>query len=204
MSIILSNISKGFKNIRVFNNLNLEIPGNQITCILGSSGIGKTTLLNILLGLLKVDSGQIEGLEGKNIVAVFQEDRLVENLSAIKNVQLVCRTKINKNKIIDDFAKVELAGFEDKSVSELSGGMKRRVAIIRAVFADSDIVVMDEPFKGLDGELKSKMIEYIKENTKGKTVIIVTHSIEEVKELEANEIDLNFTKNNHSVIMNKY
>ena len=78
MSIVLNNISKRFDSIEVLKNLNLTIPHGQITCILGSSGIGKTTLLNILLGLIRADSGDVEGLEGKKIVAVFQEDRLVE------------------------------------------------------------------------------------------------------------------------------
>ena len=82
--------------------------------------------------------------------------------------------------------------------------MKRRVAIIRAVFVDSDVIVMDEPFKGLDVKLKSKVIEYIRDKTRGKTVIIVTHSLEEVEELKANKVELNFTKNSHNVIMNKY
>ncbi|NMB44393.1 MAG: ABC transporter ATP-binding protein [Clostridiales bacterium] len=204
MSIVLNNISKRFDSIEVLKNLNLTIPHGQITCILGSSGIGKTTLLNILLGLIRADSGDVEGLEGKKIVAVFQEDRLVENLSSIKNVQLACSKKTTRKDLIDDFARVGLEGFEDKPVSELSGGMKRRVAIIRAVFVDSDVIVMDEPFKGLDVKLKSKVIEYIRDKTRGKTVIIVTHSLEEVEELKANKVELNFTKNSHNVIMNKY
>ncbi len=202
MSIVLNNISKRFDSIEVLKNLNLTIPHGQITCILGSSGIGKTTLLNILLGLIRADSGDVEGLEGKKIVAVFQEDRLVENLSSIKNVQLACSKKTTRKDLIDDFARVGLEGFEDKPVSELSGGMKRRVAIIRAVFVDSDVIVMDEPFKGLDVKLKSKVIEYIRDKTRGKTVIIVTHSLEEVEELKANKVELNFTKNSHNVIMN--
>lgn len=204
MSIVLKNISKSYGSIQVFNDFNLEITKNQITCILGASGVGKTTLLNILLGLVEVDSGQVLGLEGKKIVAVFQEDRLVESLSSIKNVQLACNNKVTRTKLIDEFNKVGLGGFEDRPVSELSGGMKRRVAILRAVLSESDVIVMDEPFKGLDVELKSKIIEYVKDKTRNKTVIIVTHSLVEVKELEANKVDLTFTKNNHSVIMNEY
>lgn len=204
MCIIFNNISKSFDNTKVFQDFNLVIKGNQTTCILGASGIGKTTLLNLLLGIEKVDCGSIDGLDCKNIVAVFQENRLVENLTSIKNVQLVCKKNFSKVELMDDFKKVGLQGVEDKLVSELSGGMKRRVAIIRAVFVDSDIVVMDEPFKGLDVELKSKIIEYVREKTLGKTVIIVTHSLDEVEELKANKIELNFTKNNHSVIINEY
>lgn len=193
MNITFNEISKSFGDTKVFRGLNLTIKDKQITCIIGASGIGKTTLLNLLLGLERPDLGYIKGIEGKKIVAVFQEDRLVENLSAIKNVELVCKKEFSKDKLIGDFTQVGLQDFKNKEVSRLSGGMKRRVAIVRAVFVESDIILMDEPFKGLDAEIKSKVIEYIKDKSKGKTVIIVTHNVDEIKELNANKIDLNFT-----------
>lgn len=193
MNITFNEISKSFGDTKVFRGLNLTIKDKQITCIIGASGIGKTTLLNLLLGLERPDLGYVKGIEGKKIVAVFQEDRLVENLSAIKNVELVCKKEFSKDKLIGDFTQVGLQDFKNKEVSRLSGGMKRRVAIVRAVFVESDIILMDEPFKGLDAEIKSKVIEYIKDKSKGKTVIIVTHNVDEIKELNANKIDLNFT-----------
>ena len=105
MCIIFNSISKSFGNTKVFQDFNLAIKGNQTTCILGASGIGKTTLLNLLLGIEKVDCGSIDGLAGKNIVAVFQENRLVENLTSIKNVQLVCKKNFSKVELMDDFKK---------------------------------------------------------------------------------------------------
>lgn len=203
MNITFNEISKSFGDTKVFRGLNLTIKDKQITCIIGASGIGKTTLLNLLLGLERPDLGYVKGIEGKKIVAVFQEDRLVENLSAIKNVELVCKKEFSKDKLIGDFTQVGLQDFKNKEVSRLSGGMKRRVAIVRAVFVESDIILMDEPFKGLDAEIKSKVIEYIKDKSKGKTVIIVTHNVDEIKELNANKIDLNFTNIWQDVIMYK-
>lgn len=194
MSIIIKDISKSYGNTVVFENLNLKIKHYQITVIMGASGVGKTTLLNILLGLEEPDTGKVEGLEEKKVVAVFQENRLVESLDSIRNVQVVCKKDFSRNELLEEFKQVGLEDTENKPVSELSGGMKRRVAIVRAVFVDADIIVMDEPFKGLDVGLKSKVIKYIKDKTKGKTVIIVTHNLDEVLELGAEKVELNFTK----------
>lgn len=194
MSIIIKDISKSYGNTVVFENLNLKIKHYQITAIMGASGVGKTTLLNILLGLEEPDTGKVEGLEEKKIVAVFQENRLVESLDSIRNVQVVCKKDFSRNELLEEFKQVGLEDTENKPVSELSGGMKRRVAIVRAVFVDADIIVMDEPFKGLDVGLKSKVIKYIKDKTKGKTVIIVTHNLDEVSELGAEKVYLNFTE----------
>lgn len=185
MNIILKNITKQYNHTFVLEQFNLELAEGKITCLMGPSGSGKTTLLSILMGLVKADSGAVYGLEGKKIASVFQEDRLCEGISALQNVKLVCSRKINDNQIIEELVKVGLKGIESKKVSELSGGMKRRVAVVRAVMAESDLVVMDEPFKGLDETLKSQIIEYVKHKTAGKTVIIVTHERVEAEELSA-------------------
>ena len=203
MDIIIKDLSKSYKKNIVFNNLNLKIKENKTTCIMGASGVGKTTLLRILLGLEKSDSGSIEGLEGKKITAVFQENRLVENINSIKNIQLVCEKPLSTKKISHELDQVGLNGFELHPINQLSGGMKRRVAIVRGLIGDFDIIIMDEPFKGLDIELKDKVIEYVKDKTKNKTVIIVTHDINEVKKLNANKIHLNFTNKNRDGIISE-
>lgn len=189
MNIKLKNITKSFENKIVLNNINVEIAEHRITCIMGPSGIGKTTLINILMGLVKADVGVVEGLDGRKIAAVFQEDRLCEAIDAIKNVQLVCKKDIS-TKIRDEFKLVGLSDYENKPVYVLSGGMKRRVAIVRAIMAESDVIIMDEPFKGLDDESKYKVIDYIKNKTVGKTVIIITHDKEIVSSLSAELICL--------------
>ena len=190
MNIQLKDIMKSYNNTVVLNKLDIEIKEHQITCIMGPSGVGKTTLINILMGLVEADSGSIAGLSGKKFTAVFQENRLCESINAIKNVQLVCEKKITDLQITDEFREVGLSDYENKSVSELSGGMKRRVAIVRAMLPESDIIIMDEPFKGLDEELKKQVIDYVKYKTKGKTVIIITHDKEEVDALSAELITL--------------
>lgn len=185
MNIILKNITKQFNNTLVLEQFNLELSEGRITCLMGPSGSGKTTLLSILMGLVKADSGTVYGLEGKKIAAVFQEDRLCEGISAVQNVKMVCGRKIKDSRIIEELQKVGLKGIESKKVSELSGGMKRRVAIVRAIMAESNLVIMDEPFKGLDETLKRQIIEYVKHETAGKTLIIVTHEKAEADELSA-------------------
>lgn len=190
MKIEIEGLKKSYKDKLVFKDLNLTFEVGKITCIMGRSGCGKTTLLNILLNLIKADEGQIKGLEGKLFSAVFQENRLCENFSVIDNIALIMKNPVNRERITYALNEVGLFQEGEKRVSTLSGGMKRRVAIVRAVMARSDVVIMDEPFKGLDEKTRDLVINYIKSNTKGKTVIITTHNLEEIKLLEANLIEM--------------
>lgn len=190
MNIQLKDISKSYNNTVVLNKIDIEIKEHQITCIMGPSGVGKTTLIYILMGLVEADAGSIAGVSGKKFAAVFEENRLCEGINAIKNVQLVCENTITDLQIKKEFREVGLSEYENKPVAELSGGMKRRVAIVRALLPESDIIIMDEPFKGLDEELKNQVINYVKYKTKGKTVIIITHDKEEVDTLSAKLIML--------------
>lgn len=185
--IIVKNLNKSFDKLKVIKNLNLKIKLGEITCLMGPSGVGKTTLFNIMLGIIKPDSGEIIGMKQKSISIVFQEDRLIEHLNAIENVFLVCSDKIRKEEIIKEFARLSLSKEDiSKSVSSLSGGMRRRVAILRSIMFDADIILMDEPFKGLDEELKDKVISYLLENIKNKTVILITHDNEDAGKLGGN------------------
>ena len=180
---------KKYGENKVFENDNFFIEENRMTAIMGKSGRGKTTLLRIILGLEKYE-GNIQGIEKKKIVAVFQEDRLCENLSAITNVSIVCGKNIDKRTIKEELESIGLSGSVEKPVKELSGGMKRRVAIVRSIMADSDIVVFDEPFKGLDTETKKRVIAYIKKKLANKTSIIVTHNIDEALALNSKIINM--------------
>lgn len=190
MSIELCEITKSFNNKIVLNHLDIKFKDKHITCIMGPSGGGKTTLLHIIMGILKADDGNIKGITGKKITAVFQEDRLCESIDAVNNVLLVCDKKVSAEEVKKEFREVNLTDYEGKPTIELSGGMKRRVAIVRALLPESDIIIMDEPFKGLDEELKIKVIEYVKKKAVGKTVLMVTHDKEEAEALKAEIVSL--------------
>ena len=176
--IRISHLSKSYGDHTVFEDFSAVFQKGQTTCMMAPSGAGKTTLLRILAGLEKVDSGQIEGLEGLRISMVFQEDRLCENLSASANIRLVRGKKPwgRDKKLEAKISKaVGLGGCEDQPVREFSGGMRQRTALLRALYSEWDVLFLDEPFKGLDEETKELVIEYTKKQCFGKTVIFVTH-----------------------------
>ena len=190
MNISIKGLTKRYREKEIFDGASFFIESEKTTAIMGKSGIGKTTLIKILMGLEKYDSGNIEGLKGKKVAAVFQEDRLCENLSPVTNVLIVCEKRITAERIRGELAEIGLGDSADKPVRELSGGMKRRVAIVRSIMADSDILILDEPFKGLDQETKNRVIDYLKKRIEGKTVILVTHDIGEAKIFNSNIIDI--------------
>lgn len=180
MDIKAENLTKRFHGVSVLDGFDAVFADGQTTCIMGPSGCGKTTLLRILMGLETVDAGCVTGLDGRRISAVFQEDRLCENLNAVTNVRIVCPKTTARAEIETALCAV---GLEEsvlyQPVRELSGGMKRRVAIVRGVLAASDVVLMDEPFRGLDEETRMQTIKFVKWHTQGKTLILVTHDPEE-------------------------
>ncbi|MFI3250471.1 MAG: ATP-binding cassette domain-containing protein [Eubacteriales bacterium] len=185
--ITLENICKSYQNQPIFTNFNCTISEGVTTCILGPSGKGKTTLFRMLMELEAPDSGTISGLDRLRKSVVFQEDRLCENLKIHANILLPHIKKesaITLTQIDAALAELELSGHENKLVCELSGGMKRRVAILRALFASYDILFLDEPFKGLDDQTKEKTMDYFKKSTQGKTVLWITHDEGEVDYLK--------------------
>jgi len=189
MDIVIRNLNKAFNGEEVLKDFNATIRSGEFNCIMGKSGIGKTTLLNILMGLIKEDSGHIQGLDHKNISAVFQENRLCEDFDAITNLKIVCNNnKCENHRLVDILKSLELSNDSYKIVKDFSGGMKRRLAIARALVPDSDLIIMDEPFVGLDKELYLKTIEYVRTSLLGKTVIIVTHKKDECNLLKCNNI----------------
>ncbi|HJD28900.1 MAG TPA: ATP-binding cassette domain-containing protein [Candidatus Blautia avicola] len=190
MDIQIEHLDKAYGENQVLKDFSAVIPEGKTTCIMAPSGKGKTTLLNILLGLESYDGGRIRGLEGKKKSAVFQEDRLCENLSSRANIRMIREKKISRGsgflkKMEEGLEALELQEWGDQPVRKLSGGMKRRTAILRALLADWEILFMDEPFKGLDIETKKKVMEYVKNECLGKTVAFVTHDPEEAKEMGA-------------------
>lgn len=187
IAVKVAGISKSYGEHQVLNGFSMEVQKGKVNCIMGKSGCGKTTLLRIMMGLETADKGECQGMKALRKSAVFQEDRLCENLSSLANIHMVCPEK-TKEEILREMKAVDLEGGGEKTVSELSGGMKRRVTILRALLAPYDILFLDEPFRGLDKETEEKVITYTKEKCKGRTVIFVTHKEEEAQRMEAAQI----------------
>lgn len=181
LEIKLENIKKAYNDLTVIENFNMSFSSDRIYCIFGPSGCGKSTLLNIITGIEQLDDGSIHGLEGKKFSYVFQEHRLIPWLSTEKNIMLVLEsdhTKKEAESICEKYIKlVKLCKFKDSLPEELSGGMKQRVAIARALAYDGDIFIMDEPFKGLDMELKTSIMNFIVDycSRNNKLLIYTTH-----------------------------
>ena len=149
MSIIITDLCKTFDDNEVLKNVNITLKDNSIYCLMGSSGIGKTTILRILMGLEHADSGSVSGIDTKSISCMFQEDRLIPYLSAIDNVRIVLHGKNNRDEIRNNLLSILPDDSLDIPVSSLSGGMKRRVALARALSYPGKLIILDEPFNYL-------------------------------------------------------
>ena len=182
MTIEAEHIYKSYNGKPVLTDFSLDVSSDSSYLITGESGAGKTTFLRILLGLEKPDQGRVRLLgdykySRVNAGVVLQEDRLCENFSAVQNVAMVSK-KLSERIAREELEKILPADQLDKPVRELSGGMRRRVCIIRACVVPSDVIVMDEPFAGLDEENRQKCIQYIR-GIQGSTPLVLTgHSME--------------------------
>lgn len=207
-------VSKSYNGRKVLDRFTMQLEEGGIYCLMGASGIGKTTLLRILMGLEQPDgvdesrtmvhkrpgraeesriaaqknvpeTGRISGLEHKRISAVFQENRLCEYADAVKNIRLAAGRDgllTEPEKILDGLLEPEAW---HRPVGELSGGMQRRVAVLRALAVKSDFLIMDEPFTGLDTETKDKLIAAVLEYRSGRTLLVVSHQEEDAHLLGA-------------------
>jgi ABC-type multidrug transport system ATPase subunit len=182
MTIEAEHICKSYGPKAVLEDFSLSISSDSSYVLTGESGAGKTTFLRILLGLEKPDKGRIRLLgdykySRVNAGVVFQEDRLCENFSAVENVAMVNR-RLSARIAREELEKLLPADELDKPAAELSGGMRRRVCIVRACVVPSDVIVMDEPFTGLDDENRRRCIEYIRSIQGATPLILTAHSLE--------------------------
>lgn len=189
MTLEVSGLYKAYDGVPVLENVSFTAE-TGITCLMAPSGAGKTTLLRILLGLEKADAGEIRGLEGARLSAVFQEDRLLEHLSARENLHFVLGAEYDADAADDLLTVLRLGDTDEKAVRLFSGGMKRRLALARALCVPFDLLVLDEPFAGLDGENRVRALAVIRARAAGKTVLLVTHDPADAQGPDTNRITL--------------
>ena len=217
-ALALHSVTKSYDGRPVLSGLTMEFSSGTFYCLMAPSGSGKTTLFRLILGLEKPDSGvilfdpamssHIDTNSGSSfgaapkpdsrsvrrlhplIPAVFQENRLLEGYTAIENLRFALGNQYSNEELTAYLLRLLPEDSLNKPVHEFSGGMKRRVSILRAILAPSEIVLMDEPFTGLDADTKQLTISLIRELCAGKLLIIATHAEEDARLLGAKILHL--------------
>ncbi len=183
--IKIDNLSFSYGENKIFDRFSMEIDNGERVLLRGASGVGKTTLLRLILGLEKAKSGEID-TENAKISVVFQEDRLLPFKTVKENLTLFTDEKTALD-CLENLGVIDAAYLYP---AELSGGMARRVAIARALSVDADIYILDEAFSGLDSENIDKAAEFINKKTKGKILIAVSHNVDDAARLGARTVDI--------------
>lgn len=178
--ISIENISFSYDDKSVFTDYSCSFPMGKTSVIMAPSGFGKSTLLYMIAGLITPSKGFIKiPIDTPKFSFAFQDLRLIESSSVLKNITLVNSKVSNTDELDACLEALDIKSLINKRVSTLSGGEKSRVAITRALMAEYDILLLDEPFNGLDDETKLRTMDYVKEKTAHKTVLLVTHNKDE-------------------------
>lgn len=187
MPISIRGLTVGMGGADIMRGLDLDLAGASV-CLFGKSGCGKSTLLNVLAGLVEPDAGSIDGRpcrdysKGTRIAYLFQEDRLLPWVDALENVRAAAHTDAETARrwLLDMGLQ---PGDLSKLPGQLSGGMKRRVAIARALAYGGDLLLLDEPFRGLDEARRAELMGILKDMLAGRRMILVTHDMHEARSL---------------------
>lgn len=179
--ITCSELSLAFGNHIILDKASCQLPAEGVCALMGASGIGKSSLLKMLAGLVQPDSGTIHGIENSKAGILFQEDRLLPWYNVQKNVMLAMTSPS------ESLAKTLLNTMEIEDVnafpSTLSGGMSRRVALARAMAYRPDVLLLDEPFSGIDEQMKQRIAPYIMKSAP--LIVFTTHDVQEVSLMKA-------------------
>ena len=179
MALNVVDVRKRYGSLEVLGGVTFRVERGEFVCLVGESGCGKTTLLKIIAGIERADSGEIT-FEGGRIGFVFQDDRLLPWKNVYENVLFAVRAAGVEEGVAGKVLKiVGLSGFEKYYPKQLSGGMRQRVGIARALAIQPELLLMDEPFANLDAQTRERMQEDLLKIVEGKTTLFVTHSIEE-------------------------
>lgn len=170
------NVSFSYGNETVFDNFSFAASDGEAVAVLGHSGCGKTTLMELASGMLKPFSGNIAPFSAARHAFIFQENRLLPWKTVLENITFV---GAEQSRAAEYLEKVGLYGCENKFPDELSGGMSRRLAIARALAYGGDCFFIDEPLHGLDIKTSGEVLSLIKDEIRGKSALIITHSFEE-------------------------
>ena len=185
--IIIREVYRSFGEKEVLHGFSARLHAGTITGLMAPSGSGKTTLLRILMGLDRPQRGEITGLDGLRVSAVFQEDRLLPTLTLEENLCLVSRTPALARQIGEELG---LAEYFSHHPAALSGGQRRRGALGRALAFPCDALLMDEPFQGLDEESRKKAAQCILEHQEGRALLVISHEPKDAERLKARSITL--------------
>ena len=185
MKIEIKDLSKSYEGKQIFKDFSLTLESKKVNSIIGASGGGKSTLLNMIAGLLEKDSGSVFGVNEEEISYIFQEDRLLEWLTVRENIEIFIYNYYSREeaeKVIDKiFNILNIKDTLNEYPAKLSGGMRQRVNIARALIKPSKVILMDEPFKSLDYKTKYLIIKELKSifQKEDRMVFFVTHDVDE-------------------------
>ncbi len=184
--LTLDSVSFAYDNTPILRNISLTLREKTAVCYTAPSGTGKTTLLRLIAGLETPQSGTVTRRDGLRTAVVFQEHRLFPWMTVEQNVTAVCPSE----DITPYLEAVDLIDARDKYPAELSGGMQRRVALARALAYGGDLLLLDEPFTGLDPALRVRIAEAIRKRFADACIVLITHDIEDAALLHAESIPL--------------
>lgn len=188
--VVFDHVCKSYGDNRVLRDVTFRLPGGGVTCLMAPSGSGKTTLFRVLLGLEDAESGSITGVRAGEVSMMFQEDRLCETLTPVENVALVLPPATRRADVQRLLERILPADCMDRPAMQLSGGMRRRVSLARAVAFPSKMIVLDEPFTGLDAATKRTVVDFLLAELRGRTLLVATHGDADAELLGGRRVSL--------------